>query len=114
GGRLAHAVYAHELPNFAPLLRAPQAVVALSQSGETIDVLDAVRAAHRSEVPVAALVNVPGSTLSREVDTTLLLGAGPEKCVLSTKAFTAKVAYLLLAAGALRGEPHAASTRAAP
>ncbi len=103
GGRLAHAVYAHELSTFAPLLRAPQAVVALSQSGETIDVLDAVRAAHRSDVAVAALVNVPGSTLSREADTTLLLGAGPEKCVLSTKAFTAKVAYLLLAAGALRG-----------
>lgn len=101
GKRMAHSIYAHELPNFAPFMQEPQAVVALSQSGETIDVLDAVRAAHRSAVPVAALVNVPGSTLSREADYTLLLGAGPEKCVLSTKAFTAKVAYLMLAAGAM-------------
>ncbi|HMA35120.1 MAG TPA: glutamine--fructose-6-phosphate transaminase (isomerizing) [Chloroflexia bacterium] len=103
GDRMAHSVYAHELAAFAPFMHAPQAVVALSQSGETIDVLDAVRAAHRSAVPVAALVNVSGSTLSREADYTLLLGAGPEKCVLSTKAFTAKVAYLMLAAGALGG-----------
>jgi glutamine---fructose-6-phosphate transaminase (isomerizing) len=103
GKRMAHSIYAHELPSFAPFLHAPQAVVALSQSGETIDVLDAVRAAQRSAVPVAALVNVPGCTLSREADYTLYLGAGPEKCVLSTKAFTAKVAYLMLAAGAMSG-----------
>lgn len=103
GRRLAHSVYAHELANFAGLLRESQAVVALSQSGETIDVLDAIRAAHRSAVPVGALVNAPGSTLTREAEFTLLLGAGPEKCVLSTKAFTAKVAYLMLAAGALSG-----------
>jgi glucosamine--fructose-6-phosphate aminotransferase (isomerizing) len=101
GRRMAHSIYAHEVTSFAPFMRAPQALVALSQSGETIDVLDAMRAAHRSGVPVGALVNVPGSTLSREADFTLLLGAGPEKCVLSTKAFTAKVAYLMLAAGAL-------------
>jgi glucosamine--fructose-6-phosphate aminotransferase (isomerizing) len=116
GGRMAHSIYAHELDEFAPFLHEPQAVVALSQSGETIDVLDAVRAAHRSAVPVAALVNVPGSTLSREADLTLLLGAGPEKCVLSTKAFTAKVAYLMLAAGAMSGreaEMHAALSAAA-
>ena len=111
GGRMAHSIYAHELAQFAPFMHEPQAVVALSQSGETIDVLDAVRAAHKSAVPVAALVNVPGSTLSREADFTLLLGAGPEKCVLSTKAFTAKVAYLMLAAGELRGD--AAPMRAA-
>ncbi|MGI8587333.1 MAG: glutamine--fructose-6-phosphate transaminase (isomerizing) [Chloroflexia bacterium] len=114
--RMAHTIYAHELPNFTPFLHEQQAVVALSQSGETIDVLDAVRAAHASAVPVAALVNVPGSTLSREADLTLLLGAGPEKCVLSTKAFTAKVAYLMLAAGVIGGreaEVHAALSEAA-
>ena len=104
GGRMAHSIYAHELAQFAPFMHEPQVVIALSQSGETIDVLDAVRAAHKSAVPVAALVNVPGSTLSREADFTLLLGAGPEKCVLSTKAFTAKVAYLMLVAGELRGD----------
>jgi glucosamine--fructose-6-phosphate aminotransferase (isomerizing) len=52
---------------------------------------------------VAALVNVEGSSLYRLADYPLLLGAGPERCVLATKSFTAKVAVLLLVAHALAG-----------
>ena len=114
-GRVATAGYAHEFGNFAPLLQPGDAVVAFSQSGETIDVLDAVRAAKARGAAVGALVNVPGSTLTREADFRLMLGAGPEKSVLSTKTFMAKLAYLLLSAGVLAGTPdrHVATLEAA-
>ncbi len=78
-------------------------VVALSQSGETIDVLETVRAARERGAYLAALVNVEGSSLYRLADCPILLGAGPERCVLATKSFTAKLAYLLLAAYAAAG-----------
>jgi len=114
-GRPSLATYAHEFGPIAASLQPGDAVVAFSQSGETIDVLDAVRAARAHGAALGALVNVPGSTLTREVDLTLMLGAGPERSVLSTKTFTAKLAYLLLAAGALAGEParHVPTLRAA-
>jgi len=104
-GRAAVAAHAHEFGFFAELVGEGDGIVAFSQSGETIDVLDAVRAGRARGARLAALVNVPGSTLTREVELSLMLGAGPEKSVLSTKTFTAKVAYLLLAAGALAGDP---------
>lgn len=111
----AVAAYPHEFANFAPLMGPDDALVAFSQSGETIDVLDAVRAAHGQSARVGALVNVPGSTLTREADFKLMLGAGPEKSVLSTKTFTAKLAYLMLTAGALAGDPtrHVATLKSA-
>jgi glutamine---fructose-6-phosphate transaminase (isomerizing) len=82
-------------------------VVALSQSGETADVIEALMAAKRRGAIVAALVNVPGSTIDRMADYTVYLEAGPEQCVLSTKAYTAKVAILLLTAHILNGSEHA-------
>jgi len=116
-GRAAVVSHAHEFGLFVGLVEPGDAVVAFSQSGETIDVLDAVRAGRARGARLAALVNVPGSTLTREVELPLMLGAGPEKSVLSTKTFTAKVAYLLLAAGALAGDSgrhvHALETAAA-
>ena len=51
---------------------------------------------------------MPGSTLTREADFRLMLGAGPEKSVLSTKTFMAKLAYLLLAAGRAGRRPGSA------
>ena len=73
-------------------------VVALSQSGETIDVIDAVRAARGRGASIAAVVNVEGSTLWRFADHAVPLMAGPERCVLSTKTFAAKLAILMLTA----------------
>lgn len=78
-------------------------VVALSQSGETADVIEAMIAARKRGARLGALVNVPRSTLDRMVDLRVHLNAGPEQCVLSTKAYTAKVAVLLLTAHALMG-----------
>ncbi|RIK47055.1 MAG: glutamine--fructose-6-phosphate transaminase (isomerizing) [Chloroflexi bacterium] len=81
-------------------------VIALSQSGETADVIEPVLAAKQRGARIAALVNVRGSTLDRIADFSLYLNAGPEQCVLSTKAYTAKVANLLLTAHILNGSEH--------
>lgn len=79
-------------------------VLALSQSGETIDVIEAVKKAKEKGATIYALVNVIGSTLYRMADYKSLLMAGPEKAVASTKAFTAKLAYLILLSYALAGK----------
>lgn len=77
--------------------------VALSQSGETIDIVDSVEAAKERGCTIAALVNVEGSSLHRLADFNILLGAGTERCVLATKSFTAKVAILTMVAYAADG-----------
>jgi glucosamine--fructose-6-phosphate aminotransferase (isomerizing) len=67
-------------------------VVALSQSGETADVLEAVKMARKRKVGgVVSLVNAAGSSLARQSDQTLLLNCGPEVGVAATKSFTAQV-----------------------
>ncbi len=76
-------------------------VIVLSQSGETIDVVEPVSMAQKKGVKVLSLVNVPYSSLYRMADVALVLQAGPERAVASTKAFTAKVAYLWRLAAAL-------------
>ena len=75
-------------------------LICASQSGETMDTMEAARAAKRHRAKVVALTNVRGSSLTRLADQTLLLNCGPEKAVLATKSYTAKLAlFLLLAAG---------------
>ena len=78
-------------------------LVAASQSGETMDTIEAVRAAKRHDSQVMALVNVPGSSLTRLADYSLDLCAGPEKAVVSTKAYTAKLGVFLLLAYTVAG-----------
>jgi glutamine---fructose-6-phosphate transaminase (isomerizing) len=78
-------------------------ILALSQSGETMDTLEAIREAKKKGASVLAIVNVLGSTLYRESDDQLIIGAGPERGVASTKAFTGKVAHLVLLAHAVAG-----------
>src|SRR5207248_2195571 len=70
--------------------------IAISQSGETADTLEALRAAKTVGSTVIGLVNVVGSTIAREADGGIYLHAGPEIGVASTKAFTAQVVALLL------------------
>ena len=79
-------------------------VIGLSQSGETMDILESVKKAKVKGATIAALVNVMGSSLYREADQKLLIGAGPEKAVASTKAFTGMLAHLTLGAYALAGK----------
>jgi len=78
-------------------LRLPGTVtIAISQSGETADTLEALRAAKAAGSTVLGLVNVVGSTIAREADGGIYLHAGPEIGVASTKAFTSQVVALLL------------------
>src|SRR6266581_5718813 len=78
-------------------LRVPGTLtVAISQSGETADTLEAMRAARAAGSPVIGIVNVVGSTIAREADGGIYLHAGPEIGVASTKAFTSQLAALLL------------------
>jgi glutamine---fructose-6-phosphate transaminase (isomerizing) len=78
-------------------------VIAVSQSGETMDILESVKKAKARGASILSLVNVLGSSLYRMADYKLLIGAGLEKAVGSTKAFTAMVAHLVMLAYALDG-----------
>jgi glucosamine--fructose-6-phosphate aminotransferase (isomerizing) len=70
--------------------------IAISQSGETADTLEALRSARAAGSTVLGLVNVVGSTIARDADGGIYLHAGPEIGVASTKAFTSQVVALLL------------------
>ena len=75
-----------------PFVNDETLVVAISQSGETADVLEAVKMARKKRVGgVISLVNAAGSSLARQSDQTLLLNCGPEVGVAATKSFTAEV-----------------------
>ena len=78
-------------------------VVAISQSGETIDVIEPINHAKARGAQIGAIVNVIGSTLYRTADHKILLGAGPEIAVVGTKSFIAMFSLLLLIAFALTG-----------
>jgi len=88
---------AHEFRYRDPIVDARTLVVAVSQSGETMDTLMAVRHAREQGATTLAIVNTHGSTIPRESDAVLYTHAGPEVAVASTKAFLAQItaAYLL-------------------
>ena len=84
-----------------PLLSKKPMFVLLSQSGETADSRQVLVKANEMGIPSLTVTNVPGSTLSREATYTMLLHAGPEIAVASTKAYTAQIAALALLAKAV-------------
>lgn len=81
-----------------PLLSEKPLFVFISQSGETADSRAVLVQVKEMGHPALTITNVPGSTLSREADFTLLLHAGPEIAVASTKAYTAQLAVLAIVA----------------
>ncbi len=89
-----------------PLVEPGQLAVAISQSGETLDTLAAMREAKRRGATTMTLCNAVGSAMTREADFSVLTNAGPEIGVASTKAFTTQLVglYLLgIKLGRLRG-----------
>ncbi|TWT90320.1 Glutamine--fructose-6-phosphate aminotransferase [isomerizing] [Pseudobythopirellula maris] len=90
--------YASELRYRNPPLSTQTLLMAITQSGETIDTLAAMREVKRKGHPVLSLCNVVGSTIARESDGGLFLHAGPEIGVASTKAFTSQCVVLSLIA----------------
>lgn len=108
------SVIAEHHVNFAPasefkvyhhFLTKDSLLIVVSQSGETADVLEAMAIAKSKGAKVLAIVNNEGSTIDREADYTLLINAGPERAVASTKALTGQMAVLLLIAYALCDYP---------
>lgn len=79
-------------------------MIAVSQSGETADTLEAIQAAKNKGAKVLSIINVQGSTMDRESDFALRIKAGPEKAVASTKATTAQLAVLTLLAYSSAGK----------
>ncbi|PAU68304.1 glucosamine--fructose-6-phosphate aminotransferase [Bifidobacterium criceti] len=88
---------AHEFRYRDPILTPRTLVVAISQSGETMDTLMALRHAREQGSKVLAICNTQGASIPRESDAVLYTHAGPEVAVASTKAFVAQItaAYIL-------------------
>jgi glucosamine--fructose-6-phosphate aminotransferase (isomerizing) len=92
----AIAEYASEFRYRNPIVEDNTVVIAVSQSGETADTLAALREAKERGALALGVINVVGSTISRETDAGVYLRVGPEIGVASTKAFTGQVAVLTL------------------
>ena len=99
----ARAVLASEFPSIVNLVDDKSLVIAVSQSGETADVLESVRLAKKRNSKVLGIVNVVGSSLMRMSDAFLTINAGPEICVLATKSYTSQLALLYLLVNDLVG-----------
>ena len=98
--------YASEFRYRNPIIARDTITIAISQSGETIDTLEAMREAKRKGSLVLGVCNVVGSTIARESDGGVYIHAGPEIGVASTKAFTSQITVLSLIAlllGRMRG-----------
>ncbi|MDU9693516.1 glutamine--fructose-6-phosphate transaminase (isomerizing) [Priestia aryabhattai] len=93
-----------------PMLSDKSFVIFLSQSGETADSREALQMVKKRGIKTLTITNVRGSTLSREANHTLLLYAGPEIAVASTKAYTAQVAVMSILADVLRQEKNIEAT----
>lgn len=93
--------YASEAGYHFPMMSKHPFFIFLTQSGETADSRVVLKEANKRGIPSLTMTNVEGSTLSREANYTMLLGAGPEIAVASTKAYTAQVALQAILAKAL-------------
>lgn len=108
--RHVNFVPASEFPIYHHFLKPESLIIVVSQSGETADVLEAMKVARAAGSKVLAIVNTEGSSIARAADFTLLINAGPERAVASTKAATGQMAVLLLIAHAVAGKLNAGRT----
>lgn len=92
----SYAEYAADFHYREPILDPSVLVIAITQSGETMDTLQAVRSARANGCKVISIVNTVGSTIARESDGVFYMHCGPEIGVASTKAFTAMIASLYI------------------
>lgn len=97
-------VLASEFPSYKEFINEGTLVFAVSQSGETADVIDAVKASKEKGARVISIVNVMGSTLTRMADENIMMNSGPEICVLSTKTYTSQLAIITLLVYSVAGK----------
>ncbi|MEO6729514.1 MAG: glutamine--fructose-6-phosphate transaminase (isomerizing), partial [Candidatus Dojkabacteria bacterium] len=88
----------YEVESYIHLFNKGDLLIAVSQSGETADTIEAIELAKKKGVKIASIVNMMGSTITRISDLPYFTRSGPEICVASTKAFTAQCAWGLLVA----------------
>ena len=91
--------YASEFMYMDPVIDDKTLVLAISQSGETIDTLEALKYARSQGAKSIAVINVKGSSIARESDYVMYTYAGPEMAVASPKAYTTKIAALFALIG---------------
>ena len=106
-GRKINVVAASEMPTFESFINEKTALIAISQSGETADVLEILERGKKKGAKIVSITNVEMSSVARISDVVLPLNAGVEKAVASTKAATAQMAICFLLAYAdaeLRGK----------
>ncbi len=104
-GMRSEVIIASEFPEWSHHVNESDTILAISQSGETADVLEAVRIAKSRRAKVLSIVNVPGSTLTRLSDETAFIQAGPEIGVAATKTFLAQVAVLYIISSLISEKP---------
>ncbi|RJO63121.1 MAG: glutamine--fructose-6-phosphate transaminase (isomerizing) [Dehalococcoidia bacterium] len=104
GGKLSEVIIGSEFKYFADSINEGSVVIALSQSGETADVLEGVRTARARGAKVISLVNRPSSQLSRLSDLVFPLKCGQENAVAATKSYIAQITVLALLSHYLVGQ----------
>lgn len=100
----ASELKAYEMESYKNLFTKDDLIIAVSQSGETADTIEALEFAKEKGTKIASIVNMLGSTITRMSDYTYFTRSGPEICVASTKAFTAQIAWGLLVSLSLNGD----------
>jgi len=101
--RHVNTTFGSEFPSMQNFITDRSLVIAISQSGETADTMEALEIAKKKGAKVLSIINVEGSSMDRISDYSIHIKAGPEKAVASTKATTAQMAILTLLAYACAG-----------
>lgn len=99
--RHINVTFGSEFNHYKHFIKDRSLMIAVSQSGETADTLEAIEVAKKAGAQVASVINVETSTMARVSDFVLPVKAGPEKAVASTKVTTSQIAVLTLLAYAL-------------
>lgn len=107
-GRKINVVPASEMPYFERFINKKTAIIVISQSGETADVLEVLERGKKAGAKILSLTNVESSSIARISDVHIPILAGPEKAVASTKATTSQMALLFLLAYAEVGKTNVA------
>lgn len=89
----AQELKSYEFKPYMPIIKKNDLIIALSQSGETADTIEALEEFKKKGCKIVSLVNMYGTTISRMSDFEFYTNSGPEICVASTKVFTAQCAW---------------------
>lgn len=103
-GKNAISIKSYETESYLNIITEKDSIIAVSQSGETADTLEAVEMFKKKGAYISSIINMPGSTLARLSDSFFMSNAGSEICVASTKVFTSQISFGYLIAKTLIGE----------